>query len=318
MLPTPPRGDAVSVGYRPENVYLKRTSTSPSIDTCKRTHWRQLWAASVLQTSITGSDSRHGSVMADSNAFRGAVLEFSRSLPPVGGFASFFGPTFAKDLCDGSIIAGCMTTDELLAVSDYATDDPPSVLWLYPLAGMLQHCLGRGSEWESVVDRITRMLEQLVPMFLELGIEVQTSRAVAEVVGDILSVFPLGEARPLETSIASVIPGVTQRDELIAALLVLSHSFAESGASAASRIDMVEEWINEVATKERSANVIASLVNSWMGIGGLGPSLYAQPEFQLLQSLPGLQRDHYRCARSLLNETYRAEHCAWLAQQFGA
>ncbi len=27
MLPTPPRGDAVSFGYRPENVYLKRTCT---------------------------------------------------------------------------------------------------------------------------------------------------------------------------------------------------------------------------------------------------------------------------------------------------
>ena len=37
MLPTPPRGDAVSVGYRPENVYLKRTCTSPILLACKRT-----------------------------------------------------------------------------------------------------------------------------------------------------------------------------------------------------------------------------------------------------------------------------------------
>ena len=28
LLPTPPRGDAVTIGYRPESVYLKRTSTS--------------------------------------------------------------------------------------------------------------------------------------------------------------------------------------------------------------------------------------------------------------------------------------------------
>jgi hypothetical protein len=28
LLPTPPRGDAVAVGYRPERAYLKRTSTS--------------------------------------------------------------------------------------------------------------------------------------------------------------------------------------------------------------------------------------------------------------------------------------------------
>ena len=45
MLPTPPRGDAVSVSYRPENVYLKRTSTSLSMFThprtlFKRRHWQ--------------------------------------------------------------------------------------------------------------------------------------------------------------------------------------------------------------------------------------------------------------------------------------
>jgi len=28
LLPTPPRGDAVAIGYRPESAYLKRTSTS--------------------------------------------------------------------------------------------------------------------------------------------------------------------------------------------------------------------------------------------------------------------------------------------------
>lgn len=37
MLSTPPHGDAVSVSYKPENVYLKRTSTSPSMFTRKRT-----------------------------------------------------------------------------------------------------------------------------------------------------------------------------------------------------------------------------------------------------------------------------------------
>ena len=37
MLPTPPRGDAVSVRYRPENVYLKRTRTSLFLFTHRRT-----------------------------------------------------------------------------------------------------------------------------------------------------------------------------------------------------------------------------------------------------------------------------------------
>ena len=37
MLPTSPCGDAVSFGYRTENVSLKRTFTSHSIHTCQRT-----------------------------------------------------------------------------------------------------------------------------------------------------------------------------------------------------------------------------------------------------------------------------------------
>ena len=37
MLPTPPHDDAVSVSYRPENAYLKRTLTSLSQLTFKRT-----------------------------------------------------------------------------------------------------------------------------------------------------------------------------------------------------------------------------------------------------------------------------------------
>lgn len=37
VLPTPPRGDAVPVDYRPENVCLKRTFTSPSNHTRRRT-----------------------------------------------------------------------------------------------------------------------------------------------------------------------------------------------------------------------------------------------------------------------------------------
>jgi len=44
MLPTPPHGDAVSFGYRTENVSLKRTSTSLSKYTCQRT---LLWAAPI-------------------------------------------------------------------------------------------------------------------------------------------------------------------------------------------------------------------------------------------------------------------------------
>jgi hypothetical protein len=48
MLSTPPRGDAVSVGYKPENVYLERTCTPLSKHTHRRTFsslcdpgWRQ-------------------------------------------------------------------------------------------------------------------------------------------------------------------------------------------------------------------------------------------------------------------------------------
>jgi len=37
LLPTPPCGDAVTVGYRPESVYLKRTSTSPIKHAFRRT-----------------------------------------------------------------------------------------------------------------------------------------------------------------------------------------------------------------------------------------------------------------------------------------
>jgi hypothetical protein len=37
LLPTPSLEDAVTFGYRPESVYLKRTSTSLTKHTCKRT-----------------------------------------------------------------------------------------------------------------------------------------------------------------------------------------------------------------------------------------------------------------------------------------
>lgn len=37
LLSTPPRGDAVTFRYRPESVYLKRTSTSLTKHTYKRT-----------------------------------------------------------------------------------------------------------------------------------------------------------------------------------------------------------------------------------------------------------------------------------------
>ena len=44
MLPTPPRGDAVSDGYKPESVYLKRTYTFLTKHTYKRTGWHQFGA----------------------------------------------------------------------------------------------------------------------------------------------------------------------------------------------------------------------------------------------------------------------------------
>jgi hypothetical protein len=37
VFPTPPRGDAVPFGYKPENVYLKRTSTFLTGHTCRHT-----------------------------------------------------------------------------------------------------------------------------------------------------------------------------------------------------------------------------------------------------------------------------------------
>jgi hypothetical protein len=41
LLPTPPHGDAVTFGYRPENVCLKRTFTSLNKCACGRTdRWR--------------------------------------------------------------------------------------------------------------------------------------------------------------------------------------------------------------------------------------------------------------------------------------
>ncbi len=38
LLPTPPRGDAVTIGYRPECVYLKRTCTSLAKYAYRRTN----------------------------------------------------------------------------------------------------------------------------------------------------------------------------------------------------------------------------------------------------------------------------------------
>ena len=40
LLPTPPRGDAVTISYRPVSADLKRTHTSRAIHTCRRTHIR--------------------------------------------------------------------------------------------------------------------------------------------------------------------------------------------------------------------------------------------------------------------------------------
>ncbi len=40
LLPTPPHGDAVAVGYRPERAYLKRTSTSLTKRAFRRTEGR--------------------------------------------------------------------------------------------------------------------------------------------------------------------------------------------------------------------------------------------------------------------------------------
>jgi len=42
LLHTPPHGDAVAVGYRPESAYLKRTSTSLTICAFRRSKKRLL------------------------------------------------------------------------------------------------------------------------------------------------------------------------------------------------------------------------------------------------------------------------------------
>jgi hypothetical protein len=53
VLPTPPRGDAVPVGYKPESVCLKRTSTFLTKHTCRRTGtgWNNEWHV-VLYKSV--------------------------------------------------------------------------------------------------------------------------------------------------------------------------------------------------------------------------------------------------------------------------
>jgi hypothetical protein len=51
VLPTPPRGDAVPLDYKPENVYLKRTCTFLTIHTCRRTGTDISVCANHLKTS---------------------------------------------------------------------------------------------------------------------------------------------------------------------------------------------------------------------------------------------------------------------------
>ena len=48
LLPTPPRGDAVTFGYKPESVYLKRTCTFLTKHTYRRTATGSASAGGVL------------------------------------------------------------------------------------------------------------------------------------------------------------------------------------------------------------------------------------------------------------------------------
>ena len=54
LLSTPPRGDAVSFGYRPENVYLKRTCTSLTWHTYRRTSpgCSPTWALKAQEATV--------------------------------------------------------------------------------------------------------------------------------------------------------------------------------------------------------------------------------------------------------------------------
>jgi hypothetical protein len=52
LLPTPPLGDAVAFGFRPESVYLERTSTSLSARALRRTcHGLVPWYFTIAATS---------------------------------------------------------------------------------------------------------------------------------------------------------------------------------------------------------------------------------------------------------------------------
>src|SRR5882672_1118823 len=52
LLPTPPLGDAVAFGYRPESICLKRTYTSLTSRALRRTHHR-LYAAWFFNFHLT-------------------------------------------------------------------------------------------------------------------------------------------------------------------------------------------------------------------------------------------------------------------------
>src|SRR6266704_6273839 len=59
LLSTPPRGDAVAVGYRPESVCLKRTFTSPTTRAFRRTQPRPLGRDSIPVKNKSGPKGRH-------------------------------------------------------------------------------------------------------------------------------------------------------------------------------------------------------------------------------------------------------------------
>ena len=56
LLPTPPHGDAVAFGYRPENVYLEGTFTplfSTTNNVRSQAHWVGASAPTALTTALT-------------------------------------------------------------------------------------------------------------------------------------------------------------------------------------------------------------------------------------------------------------------------
>jgi hypothetical protein len=118
---------------------------------------------------------------------------------------------------------------------------------------------------------------------LRLNMSMMSISAVAEAVNVLISSFPICMPDSAALSIAGVVPHTSQRDDLAASMLILGDYFVDRGVDIADKHHIIEGWIGTISSGERSANVVVSVVNSWLGVRGMGPSLYDRREFSLLQ-----------------------------------